>query len=727
MTTIPKIDSKDINIADILKDFYSIPDFQREYVWKRENVDTLLDDIWDEFTDENGKIVQGPEYFIGSIVVSRGPEGVYELIDGQQRITTCFLVLCVIRDHLKEIVGHAPRTLLSQITDCRLNAMTGMEEERHRLVLQYDDSDGFLAWVAEHGGLPESGTFRDTASVRHLTEACNTIREFVMRNFREDHSELSKFLAAFTHRVKLIRIVTPEISHALKVFETVNDRGVGLTAMDLLKNLLFMQTDQTKYEKLKGDWKTLVSVLDDVREKPLRFLRYFVTAKYEVRGGKPIREDQIYEWFKNNTEQCGIDTEPLRFLAELREAARFYAMFLEGKDQQGRDIRYLRNIRVLGGNSYRYHLPFLLAASHLPRDLFVEFSRHLENFIACFLIVRGQTKEIERVMIQWCRLIRHINTRSDLEAFVDQCFQDWMASRASLFVFEMDNLSENRIQKYRLKYLLAKLTQYVDEQAWGNEADTDLARYLDKSVQVEHILPQSPTTDVQDGFDKPEDIRDYISKLGNLVLLERPINGSISNGSFTMKKPVYGHSQFLLTKSLAQMPRVGENTQINRAIANLRTWEEWNSVTIDERQKMLTRLAVKAWSIPTKDEDDSVSAIELAEEDLGANAVNKMGIPTPQLPQAHQISEQEDFRPILIAALQALGGRGTKQQIFEKIVELIGSDFSKHLKEKTNKSNEPRWENWVAWVRQKLVDDGIISPSRERGVWELREMKRNQE
>ncbi|MCC6546541.1 DUF262 domain-containing protein [Candidatus Sumerlaeota bacterium] len=704
MTTVPKIDSKDLNIADILKDFYSVPDFQREYVWKRENVDTLLDDIWDEFTDENGKIVQGPEYFIGSIVVSRGPEGVYELIDGQQRMTTCFLVLCVIRDRLREIDVSAPRTLLSQITDCRLNEETGLEEERHRLVLQYEDSDGFLDSVAKSGGLPAVGSHRDTASIRHLTEAYVTIREYLLRNFRDDRSELLKFLAAFTHRVKLIRIVTPEISHALKVFETINDRGVGLTAMDLLKNLLFMRTDQTKYEKLKGDWKTLVSVLDDAREKPLRFLRYYVVARYEVRGGKPIREDQIYEWFKNNTEQCGIDVHPLRFLAELREAARFYAMFLEGKDQQGREVRYLRNIRVLGGNSYRYHLPFLLAASHLPRDLFVEFSRHLENFIACFLIVRGQTKEIERVMIPWCKLIRQINTRTDLEAFVEQCFQDWTASRASLFMFEMNNLSENRIQKYRLKYLLAKLTQYVDEQAWGNEADTDLARYLDKSVHIEHILSQSPTAEVVEAFDKSDEVREYIPKLGNLALLERSINGSISNDAYGSKRPVYGHSKFLLTKSLAEMPRVGENTQVNRAVADLRTWEVWNSASIEERQEMLTRLALKTWNIPMTEnaaagrEPEATQAIESTEA----------GLATPQ----------NVLRAGIITALESLDGRGKTAKVLELVAQNLAARLTPADRQ-IRDCGEAVWYNNARWERQRMKDEGILRSDSPHGVWEL--------
>ncbi len=68
--------------------------------------------------------------------------------------------------------------------------------------------------------------------------------------------------------MKLIRIITPDITHALKVFETVNDRGVGLNAMDLLKNLLFMKASADSFEQLKKRWRDLVDTLELSREKP---------------------------------------------------------------------------------------------------------------------------------------------------------------------------------------------------------------------------------------------------------------------------------------------------------------------------------------------------------------------------------------------------------------------------------------------------------------------------
>ena len=78
-----KIESQDLSIESLYKDFYTVPDFQREYVWQREQVEKLLQDVHDEFYDEEGQLIKGPDYFLGSIVVCKGDDDSFQLIDGQ--------------------------------------------------------------------------------------------------------------------------------------------------------------------------------------------------------------------------------------------------------------------------------------------------------------------------------------------------------------------------------------------------------------------------------------------------------------------------------------------------------------------------------------------------------------------------------------------------------------------------------------------------------------------
>ena len=117
--------------------------------------------------------------------------------------------------------------------------------------------------------------------------------------------------------MKLIRIQTEDVAKALKIFETINDRGVGLDAMDLLKNLLFMKASRQQFDKLKNIWKKMQDTIYDMGEKPLRFLRYFIFSRYDVdccaktrsTGGSP-----------RTRRLCRYGSDPIAFAKELLDS-----------------------------------------------------------------------------------------------------------------------------------------------------------------------------------------------------------------------------------------------------------------------------------------------------------------------------------------------------------------------------------------------------------------------
>lgn len=591
----PKIESQDLSVGALFKDFYSVPEFQREYVWGREQVERLLQDLDDEFYDE-GRILAGPEYFLGSIVACKSEDGTFQLIDGQQRITTLYLILCTVRDLLRNSGAPSSKVLDSQISDSAIDPRNYEELERFRVTLQYQDSEGVLDKIAG-GSTPLGAILEKTASVRNILSACRDIREFITANLGTDAKMLREFHGVLTTRVKLIRIVTPTIANALKVFETINDRGVGLNAMDLLKNLLFMRTTGRDYPRLKERWKKLVDTLDACGEKPLRFLRYYIMAHYDIDSNRVIREDEIYEWLVEHAAVCGIDSDPLGFLDQLIECATAHANFLSCKGLDNRDNRYLKNLSLLGG-ALRQQYILLMAARNLPPELFDRLCKAIESLIFCYIITREPTKTFERNFARWSSDLRKVKDGAGLDNFIDRYFVNDMSGRAERFDFAFRELSQSRIQHYRARYILAKLTQFIEENAWGNPAHGHLDHYVAKNVEIEHILPSNPRPDVRDAFDKPDRYEDYATRLGNLTLLEKTINASVSNGSFSEKAPGYRQSAFLLTKSLVEKSQVGVNTQLNRAVADLPQFECWSSNAIEQRQEILTKLARKVWDIP---------------------------------------------------------------------------------------------------------------------------------
>ncbi len=593
--TSVKIESQDLSIESLYKDFYTVPDFQREYVWQREQVEKLLQDIYDEFYDEEGQLVKGPEYFLGSIVVCKGDGGTFQLIDGQQRMTTIYLVLCGIRDLLIEMNEAPNDTLKAQIASAATDD-DGEEIFRHRLVLQYEDSKGILEQIVKKPG-QLNDILDKTTSVERIRTAYQDIKEFLGVNCDTSPKRLRRFYAAFTKRVKLIRIKTPSLTNALKVFETINDRGVGLNAMDLLKNLLFMKTPSSDYPQLKERWKTLIDTLDSCGEKPLRFLRYYIMSHFELDSKKPLREDDIYDWLVKNTTIIGLADNPLAFLKVLIECAEAWSNFSAAKDVQGAINPYLKNLGLLSGAA-RQHYILLLAGRHLSPDLFSKLCRSIENFFFCYTIAREPTKVFERNFAQWSKDLRESKNEEDLDVFLERRFVGDMTRLSPTFDFAFEELKQSRIQKYRMRYILAKLTQYIEQQAWNNPAHKSLEQYIASTVDVEHILPQNPTAQVRDAFDKKEQYDEYVEKLGNLTLLEKTINTSVSNEAYDKKLPGYRQSAFLLTKSLVEKPQVGVNTSLNRAVRDLQAFSEWDSPSIESRQKMLAALARSVWSIP---------------------------------------------------------------------------------------------------------------------------------
>jgi hypothetical protein len=603
MPILQSIESKDLTVGELLSSFYVVPSYQREYVWKEEHVEQLLADIHDEYSSSEAD----SEYFIGSLVVLPHDESLFELIDGQQRLTTLFITLCAIRDCLEQLEGAAPDTLRNQISAASMTA-TGEEKHRYRVELQYEDSAGVLALLGAGTWVPEDSE-KATRSVTNIRVAYKAVRDFLAQQFDGDAKAVRRYYAFLINRVKLIRVRTASMAHALKVFETINDRGVGLDSMDLLKNLLFMNAKQEQFDELKSIWKQLVDVLHNAKEKPLRFLRYFILANYQV---DRLREDEIYTWITAHKEEVGYEAAPVAFGRELLSAARDYVDMVNGNSPGGRPNRYLANLRRLSGAA-RQHLILLVAARKLPDALFTELCRHVENLFFIHVITREPTKVHETDFTKWSKEVRDINS-DDLRAFIDGRFEPRKAKLADRFRQALSTLTQDELQRFRLAYVLAKLTQFIELIAKGEDAAANnLDTFLNSGVQVEHILPQRPTPSVKEAFDRPAEYGNWLARLGNLTLLEKAINCSISNNFFEAKRKDYAKSSFLLTRSLGEPIGVGVNTSYTRAAKHLETFESWTSADIERRQQMLTRLAHKVWEVAEPELSNQVIGAGTAE------------------------------------------------------------------------------------------------------------------
>lgn len=598
--TEQSIISDDMTLKRLFQDFYRVPDYQREYVWGETNpkgeggeeVDQFLNDIYAEF--ENAMKDFAPEYFIGTVVVCKDSEDVYELIDGQQRTTTAYLTLCGIRDALIELGHDLPEELKGQIASSTVD-WQGESVARYRLELQYEDSGGILVQYAEGEG-GEADKDR-TRSIRNIGNAYQTIREFIATTLENDPASIRRFHGYLTNKVKIIRIQTPTIAKALKIFETINDRGVGLDAMDLLKNLLFMNAKESEYTKLKDIWKALTDEIYNTGEKPLRFLRYYLLANFNV--DNKLREEVIYDWLLKNEKLTKHATQPVKFASRLLEAAKAYRNYASGKNAAGEYERGIANTRLLGGKSIKQHFIILMAGRHLSSENFSRLCDEIEKTMFVWLITGTPGKEYERRIVTAARALRSTSD-DDFDAYASAHFRDERAHLSREFTNRLLTLMSWDIRQFRLRYLLAKITQHVDLKAYGpSQGRDDLENYVAGGNDIEHILPSFGDPEAKAEFGEGGDDPEVIQRLGNLLLIEKAINRAISNKKYSEKILVYPQSKYLLTRCQAskQSGQVGVADKITTTAAGLEVYPVWNKQAVEDRQAFLAKLAADIWDV----------------------------------------------------------------------------------------------------------------------------------
>jgi hypothetical protein len=449
------IESQDLKLADVFKDFYAVPNYQREYVWTEEEVEQLLRDVRSEQIDGANS-----EYFIGSIVVCPGKEGRFDLIDGQQRVTTIFITLCALRDRLEALDDKNTSTVRSLIVADTVDEH-GVDRFQARLDPQYEDAGDVFQQLVR-GVQPNRRA--NTRSMRNVAAAYYAALAFFTAEFETDTAALRAFYGYLINKVKLIRITTDSIARALKIFETINDRGVGLDAMDLLKNLLFMKASPENFDRLKNKWKALTDKLYNAGEKPLRFLRYYIFATFPV---AKLQEDQLYEWLVANEKKVGYATNPLKFVDTLNEAADAYLHFLRGRGPDGNEHPKVEALSLLAGKSVRQHLIVLLAARHSPPEIFSAVCEDAESVVFVYLITRQPSREFEVYFLNWAAEISSVVAIEEYKRFSARTFAKRRAELAGRFGREFPVLDGRSLKQFQLRYLLGKLTQHVDLAAYG--------------------------------------------------------------------------------------------------------------------------------------------------------------------------------------------------------------------------------------------------------------------
>lgn len=592
------------NISKLKDYFFIVPDYQREYVWKVDDqVEQFLVDIDNEF-DAGAKTQNS--YFIGSIIIVKNGKK-YDVIDGQQRLTTIVLMMCAFRDVMSEATLDDTQTnYLKAILEWLSNFDVGAGKVQPRLELQYEESKDFLSMLIQ--AKQPSGA--PSASIKKMSAAYERIKQELQGYRSTSVAALTEFAIYFMTKIDLVVIESENLSSALKIFETINQRGAGLNAMDLIKNLLFSKASDDDFSKIKEKWKELTAHLLRAREddKPLRFLRYFLMARYH---DGILREDEIYKWVISPAGKTALkfESNPYSFAVELEKMAKRYADLVLATELQNDGGEFPDVTRIGFINKYRsrQHLVLMLALDVTASDGALNYlARQLESFLFFYNTLGIQTKDYERLFTQWAKKLRGLKDVAAISLAVDDTIAASLSAKVSDFKEVFMSLRHSAYEPgYRLRFVLGRMENTLLAAAGMPQVGL---KSVD-AMQVEHILPQTPKAGVVPATYAAsiDEYRQLVYRLGNVTLLESTINQAVNNFNdlngdwFRQKQSEYAKSSLLSTKLLDNNFAIGVNTAANRLkIKHDFEFRQWDKDAIEKRQSILLELALETWKVNDK-------------------------------------------------------------------------------------------------------------------------------
>lgn len=599
------IDIKPVKIQTLLSDnFFTIPAFQRDYVWDDKNVEAYFNDIYESFDD--GK----SEYYLGNIVLAKEQDIRWAIVDGQQRLTTTSLFIKSFMSFIKKYKmddDKIVKKLYSVLEEMIQDFDTQTKQDLNRISFLYEENREFMEelYTSEYEDIKLFKHRNLSKSQHNLFNAYILLFTLIEKNFYEKNSELSDFLSYFMNSVLFSVVSTDDLGNALFIFQTLNDRGVGLAPTDLLKNLLLMNDKHNKTDQIVKRWKEFIDTIEEGSKlnqniKPDRFLRHYLMAKV---GKHDLKVTDVFEYIQSHQKALNIEENPLVFLADIQKRAKCYVNYYQGIGRNGDLLESLENMREL---RFMSQLLLLMFADKMPEEFFTDFCQRLENLLFAYTISGKLTKEFESLFCKWASKISTIDSDEAYNAFISKDFEPEFKEQKVLFYNNFLILSQRGQTQYRQRYILAKLDQILEHAVAGNQKTTR-KEIVNANKEIEHILPQTPEDDLRQefeaGLDEEETYEDYVIKFGNLTLLPKAVNIIASNHFFENKRDEYlGENQsFKLTRAICADLKLGENTKLNKILnyAEIAKFQTWDKDSIIKRQEQLAKLALLVWDFET--------------------------------------------------------------------------------------------------------------------------------
>jgi len=547
---------------------YSVPRFQRDYSWTSTEWDDLWQDI-ESLYEEDGD----NEHYMGYLVLQSRDSKNFDVIDGQQRLSTLSILILAVLGNLKRLIEskkdiESNQQRLDQLRSSFIGYLDPVTLiAKSKLNLNRNNDNLYQRYLVPLEDAPK----RNLKATEHLMrKAYEWFSEKVKKRFEGnlDGKELAKFIDSLSDKLFFTVISVNDELNAYKVFETLNARGVKLSSTDLLKNYLFSVvhnngSDEHEMNELDSRWEKLVGQIGS-GSLPDFFRAYWNSQNKFVRHSdlfKRIRENiktkkEVFQLIRDIEKNADVyaalpnpedelwNNEQADFIKLLKmfNVRQLYSLLLAGF-QKLSDADFTILLRSCMIISYRYNVIGNLAANE-QEGIYNRVSIAISN---------GTLKNIKNILLALKPI--YVSDEKFKNDFTDK-------------VLRTTQTRNKRI----VRYTLFEIEKKISNKSYEFESNV---------YNIEHIMPESLGEDWSEIDDR--DHEQYVYRLGNMTLLSATVNRDIGNFDFDAKKEAFSKSEFQITQRIDS-----EN-------------ETWGPDRIKVHQKWLATQASSIWRISQLD------------------------------------------------------------------------------------------------------------------------------
>ena len=537
---------------------FIVPEYQRPYEWTEEQVDTLFDDLWEFSSSEKG---DSEDYFLGCIVFFEN-EGEYEIIDGQQRLTSLFLFLRAIYVSL-ENGQETPesKNFMSKIEKSIWpeDEMTG-EVVKSQTLLESRVVDSQYGDVLTE--ILTSGAAKDE-NEDHYSANFRRFQKRFQQASAENSLSIYRFLLDITKHVIIFPIQADTQETALRIFSTLNDRGLPLSDADIFKAKIygFLDYEKDKEDFIK-DWKALDERATEAEESIQKLFQYYMFYLRAKEGDTATTTPGIRRFYAEDKFRRLKNPELMDDLNALMDVWEVVNARMESPDlawTSNPEIRKQLDLLNMYPNEFWKYPVGVFYLTHKNNNDFEEkFLRFLSKFAAEMIAKFLKSPTVSAVKPGVMKLNTSI-LESDTPSF-EFGIVDWQSLRDQI-----------KLPNKRSFRMLLALHAYTQQEG-----------LLPPKWEIEHIFPKKWQASHFPTYDESI-VNEKIEHIGNKVPFEKKLNIVASNGYFEKKQKEYEQSAIAVTKVLAskdpstwELPDIDErDVRVTDTI--LETLQKWSS------------------------------------------------------------------------------------------------------------------------------------------------------